>query len=58
MAGHQILCYPNHMPVSDQMVVRETEIVKWYMLLEIALMQHQVSDEKKKWFNFPVLSRY
>jgi len=43
------------MPVSDQTVVRETEIAALYMLLEMALMQHQISN-KKKWFNFPVLS--
>ena len=42
------------MPVSDH-IVRETEIAALYMLLEMALMQHQISNEKKKWFNFPVL---
>lgn len=46
------------MPVSDQMVVRETEIAALYMLLEIALMQHQVSDEKKNGLTFLSYLRY
>lgn len=45
------------MPVRDH-IVRETEIAALYMLLEMALMQHQISNEKKNGLTFLSYLKY